>query len=67
MTRAALTLSVSAAGRPFAAFRHRLAAFWQALARRAESAYRPERHYMRGPGPAWRAKNDVKNGPLPAA
>jgi hypothetical protein len=21
-------------------------------------AYRPEAHYMRGPGPAWRAKHD---------
>jgi hypothetical protein len=21
------------------------------------SQYRPERHYMRGPGPAWRAKH----------
>jgi len=23
----------------------------------AGDAYRPERHYMRGPGPKWRAKN----------
>ncbi|MFH1342569.1 MAG: hypothetical protein ABIL01_15410 [Pseudomonadota bacterium] len=23
---------------------------------RAFDTYRPERHYMRGPGPAWRAK-----------
>ena len=21
--------------------------------------YRPERHYMRGPGPQWRAKHDM--------
>jgi hypothetical protein len=24
---------------------------------RVERVYRPERHYMRGPGPAWRAKH----------
>ncbi len=23
------------------------------------STYRPERHYMRGPGPAWRAKHQA--------
>jgi hypothetical protein len=23
---------------------------------RHDSSYRPERHYMRGPGPKWRAK-----------
>jgi len=26
---------------------------------RAPKRYRPERHYMRGPGPQWRAKHDV--------
>ena len=26
------------------------------LRRELFSGYRPERHYMRGPGPAWRAK-----------
>jgi hypothetical protein len=25
-------------------------------------AYRPERHYMRGPGPKWRAKQDFADG-----
>ena len=29
---------------------------WRDLMR-AIFGYRPERHYMRGPGPAWRAKN----------
>ena len=29
---------------------------WRDLMR-AMFGYRPERHYMRGPGPAWRAKN----------
>ena len=26
----------------------------------AAHPYRPERHYMRGPGPAWQAKNGQK-------
>lgn len=30
--------------------------FWRAFFVRAFSPYRPEQHYMRGPGPAWRAK-----------
>jgi hypothetical protein len=38
--------------RPFAA----LAAFWHELTRDALRPYRPELHYMRGPGPACRAK-----------
>jgi hypothetical protein len=33
-----------------------LAAFWRELTRDAVSPYRPEKHYMRGPGPAWQAK-----------
>jgi hypothetical protein len=30
--------------------------FWRAFFARAFNPYRPELHYMRGPGPAWRAK-----------
>jgi len=30
--------------------------FWQELTRDAVRPYRPEMHYMRGPGPACRAK-----------
>jgi hypothetical protein len=40
--------------------RHRLGAFmirWRRLIRTACNPYRPELHYMRGPGPKWRAKN----------
>lgn len=40
-------------------FRHRLIAFvetWQRFVQMASDPYRPERHYMRGPGPACRAK-----------
>jgi hypothetical protein len=45
----------------FASFplRHRLAALaegWQRLFQMASDPYRPERHYMRGPGPACRAR-----------
>jgi hypothetical protein len=40
--------------------RHRvdaIAAGWQKLVRIASNPYRPELHYMRGPGPKWRAKH----------
>jgi hypothetical protein len=30
---------------------------WQRLVRIAGNPYRPELHYMRGPGPKWRAKH----------
>ena len=29
---------------------------WRELAKGLFDSYRPERHYMRGPGPKWRAK-----------
>jgi hypothetical protein len=29
---------------------------WHRLIARAFDPYRPERHYMRGPGPKWHAK-----------
>jgi hypothetical protein len=38
--------------KPFAEIR----AFWRQFFVRAFDPYRPELHYMRGPGPAWRAK-----------
>jgi hypothetical protein len=31
-------------------------ATWRAMLESALSPYRPELHYMRGPGPKWRAK-----------
>ncbi|GAC1509475.1 MAG: hypothetical protein NVS2B1_17890 [Bradyrhizobium sp.] len=31
--------------------------FWRQFFVRAFDPYRPELHYMRGPGPAWRAKH----------
>jgi hypothetical protein len=30
--------------------------FWREFFAKAFNPYRPELHYMRGPGPAWRAK-----------
>ena len=33
-----------------------LKTFWREFVARAFHPYRPELHYMRGPGPAWRAK-----------
>lgn len=30
--------------------------FWREFVAKAFHPYRPEQHYMRGPGPAWRAK-----------
>jgi hypothetical protein len=56
MTKAILAISGTAAAllpRPFAGIGHALAVVWRGLAH----GYRPERHYMRGPGPAWRAKH----------
>jgi hypothetical protein len=30
---------------------------WHKLVRSARNSYRPELHYMRGPGPKWHAKH----------
>ena len=59
MGRAIMAISGSAAGflpRPFAGFGSALSQFWHDLTRDALRPYRPEQHYMRGPGPACRAK-----------
>ncbi len=66
MTRMILTLSGSAAARlphPLAGIGHALDGLWHGLTHRLFNRYRPERHYMRGPGPACRAKH----GPFSAA
>lgn len=39
-----------------------LRAFWRQFFARAFNPYRPELHYMRGPGPAWRAKHLGQKG-----
>ena len=33
-----------------------------ALRQAARDSYRPERHYMRGPGPRWREKHGAPSG-----
>ena len=35
--------------------------FWRQFLARAFDPYRPELHYMRGPGPAWRAKQTASS------
>jgi hypothetical protein len=70
MGRAIAVISVSAAAllpRPFATIGHFLSAVWQEMTRDAVRPYRPELFYMRGPGPAWRAKYGNLNGRPPAA
>jgi hypothetical protein len=34
--------------------------FWHEFFTKAFNPYRPELHYMRGPGPAWRAKYGIE-------
>ena len=34
-----------------------LGSLWRGLMRDLFAGYRPERHYMRGPGPKWLAKH----------
>lgn len=62
MGRAIAVISGSAAAllpRPFALLKPALLAFWQKMTRDLGTPYRPERHYMRGPGPKWRAKHGL--------
>jgi hypothetical protein len=42
-----------------------LSFFVSAISRRwkAATAYNPERHYMRGPGPKWHEKHDMRGEP----
>ncbi len=58
MTRALLAISGSATlPRPLLSLGHAVDTVWHRLSVRLFHHYRPERHYMRGPGPAWHAKN----------
>jgi hypothetical protein len=45
------------ATRPEAKLFTEMRAFWLAFVTKAFNPYRPELHYMRGPGPAWHAKH----------
>ena len=62
MTRAIAVLSAAHLPQPFANFAHMLAGLWREITRDAVRPYRPELHYMRGPGPAWHAKNGSRIG-----
>jgi hypothetical protein len=42
-----------------------VAVLWRSFCRDAFDPYRPELHYMRGPGPKWRAKHGI-SGASPA-
>jgi hypothetical protein len=55
-TMASTSLSSPAAGRAGQPGLSGFKAFWQRFFATAFHTYRPELHYMRGPGPAWRAK-----------
>lgn len=60
MTRAIIALSGSAASllpRPLFRLSHAVETLWLRLTAPWFHGYHPERHYMRGPGPAWRAKH----------
>jgi len=62
MGRAILAFSGSAIAllpRPLAFIGGFFAGFWRQMARDVVRPYRPELHYMRGPGPAWRAKHGI--------
>jgi len=62
MGRAILAISGSAAAflpPPLALLKPALWAFWHELTRDMGGPYRPERHYMRGPGPKWRARHGL--------
>ena len=39
-----------------------LARLWRDLTWHMFDDYRPEQHYMRGPGPAWHKKHGIKQG-----
>jgi len=65
MGRAIIAISGSAVAllpRPFAAVGSAVTGYWRELTRELFNPYRPELHYMRGPGPAWRAKHGRRQG-----
>lgn len=52
----------SATPGPFGTALAEIAAFWRAFLKAAFDPYHPERHYMRGPGPACAAKRGKQTG-----
>lgn len=51
-----ISSSATAAGDRGSGLSAEFKAFWTRFFSTAFRPYRPELHYMRGPGPAWRAK-----------
>jgi len=45
--------------RPVVLLKLELMSIWHDMTNSLASPYRPERHYMRGPGPKWRAKHGL--------
>jgi hypothetical protein len=45
--------------RPLGLFKDAMIAVWREMTRDMSGRYRPERHYMRGPGPRYRAKHGL--------
>jgi hypothetical protein len=62
MTTARATVRKFAARRKAPGLAADIAELFQTLAKALFDPYRPELHYMRGPGPRWHAKHD----PAPA-
>jgi hypothetical protein len=65
MGRTIAIISGSAAAylpRPFARLRQALSNHCRELVRQLFDPYRPELHYMRGPGPKWRSKQGGQAG-----
>jgi hypothetical protein len=55
LTSVSLSSSAVKRGEPFGLVAE-IKSFWREFFARAFNPYRPELHYMRGPGPAWHAK-----------
>jgi hypothetical protein len=55
-TIASNSLPAAASGSGHAGALAGVKSFWRDFFGKAFHPYRPELHYMRGPGPAWRAK-----------
>ena len=49
-------------GSPLSSPYQAVAELWRQLATSFPGWYRPELHYMRGPGPRWRAKRGIAGG-----
>jgi hypothetical protein len=57
-TMKTIIISAAASGVPVNLLRF-LVRRWQKQIARLRDPYRPERHYMRGPGPKWREKHGL--------